>query len=44
VVEVDYWPISYGKSRLDRVRIDKIHGKMDIERTIMDNIEMRQLI
>jgi hypothetical protein len=29
---------------LDRVRNGKIHENVDIERTVMDDIEMKQLI
>jgi hypothetical protein len=39
VVEMDYWQRSYGKSRLYRATNDKIREKMDIERTIMDDLK-----
>jgi hypothetical protein len=41
---MDYWRRNYGKSRLDTVRNDEVSEKMDIERTIMDDIEMRQVM
>jgi hypothetical protein len=43
--EMDYWQRSYRKSRSDRIWNDEIHEKKkDIERTIMEDIEMKQLI
>lgn len=43
-LEMDFWRRSAGKSRLERTTNDRIREIMDVKKTILDEIEQRQLI
>ncbi|XP_044745151.1 uncharacterized protein LOC123307015 [Coccinella septempunctata] len=43
-LEMDFWRRSAGKSKMDKVRNETIRNIMQVERTIIDEIQRRQLI